>query len=115
EDPGECDLGRRRAFALRDALEELDEDAVGSARIRGESGNRVAEIGALERGRLVDGAREEALPERAERHEADAELLERRQDRLLRLAPPERIFALQGGDGLNGVCAPDRLHARLRE
>ena len=64
---------------------------------------------------LVDLPGQEALAERAERHEADPELLERRQDRVLGLAPPERVLALQRGDGLDGVRAADRLHARLGE
>jgi hypothetical protein len=38
---------------------------------------------------LVDRAGEEALAEWAEGDEADAELLERRQDRRFWLAPPE--------------------------
>jgi hypothetical protein len=56
-------------------------------------------------------SRVEALAERAEGDEADAELLERRQDLLLGLSPPQRIFALEGSDRLNGMGAPDRLHA----
>ena len=64
---------------------------------------------------VVDRAGQEALAERAERHEADPELLERRQDRLLGLAPPQRVLALQRGDGLDGVGAADRLYAGLGE
>ena len=61
----------------------------------------------------VDLAGEEAPAERAERHEADAELLERRQHLRFRLAPPERVLALQRGYRLRGVSAADRLHAGL--
>ena len=56
---------------------------------------------------------EEAFAQRAEGNEPDAELLERRQELLLRLAPPQRVFALHRGDRLDRVCAADRLHARL--
>ena len=80
-----------------------------------EARDGVAEVGAVEGRGLVDLPGEEALAERAERHEADPELLERRQDLLLGLAPPERVLALQGGDRLDGVGAADRLHARLGE
>ena len=80
-----------------------------------EAGDRAAEVGAVEGRGLVDLPREEALAERAERHEADPELLEGRQDLLLRLAPPERVLALQGRDRLDGVGAADRLHACLGE
>ena len=64
---------------------------------------------------LVDRPGQEALAERAEGNEADPELLERRQDLLLGLAPPQRILALERGDRLDGMGAADRLHARLRE
>src|SRR5439155_12918986 len=50
---------------------------------------------------------EEALSERTERNEADSKLLERRQHFLLGLAVPERVFALHGGNRLNGVRATD--------
>jgi hypothetical protein len=54
----------------------------------GEAWDGVAEVAALELRVLVDRAREEALAERAERNEADAELGERGEDLLLGLAPP---------------------------
>jgi hypothetical protein len=40
---------------------------------------------------------------------------QRRQDLFLGLAPPQRVLALQRRDGLDRVCAPDRLHTGLRE
>src|SRR5688572_13313097 len=73
-----------------------------------------AEVAAVERRGLVNAPREEAAAERAEGYEADAELLEGRQDRRLRLAPPERVLALQRGDRMDGMGAPDRPRARLR-
>jgi hypothetical protein len=62
---------------------------------------------------LVDLAGQEALAERAEGHEADAELLQQRQDLLLGLAPPQGVLALQGRDRLHGVRAADAVGARL--
>jgi hypothetical protein len=75
----------------------------------------VAEVAALELGVLVDGAGEEALAERAERHEPDPELLEQREDRLLGFAPPQRVLALQRGHRLDSVRTTDRLGAGLGE
>ena len=76
-------------------------------------GHDVAEVGAVERRVLVDLAGEEALAQRAEGDEADAEFFERRQDLLLGLPPPQRVFALQRRDRLDRVGAADRLHAGL--
>src|SRR5205807_4993733 len=75
----------------------------------------VAEVAALELGALVDPSREEALAERAEGNEADAELLEQRQDLVLGLAPPERVFALQRRDRLDRVRTTDRPHTGFGE
>src|SRR5204863_4311645 len=89
EQPGERDLRGRRVLPLSDALEEVDERAVRRPRAGvGEARHGVAKVAALELGALVDRAGEEPLAERAERDEADAELLERGQDRALRFAPP---------------------------
>ena len=56
---------------------------------------------------------EEAPPERTERDEADPELLEGGQDRLLGLAPEQGVLALQRRDGLYGVGAPDGADSGL--
>ena len=65
---------------------------------------------------LVDLAREEALAQRAERDEADARAPRRPAGRrLLGVARPQRVFALDRRDRLHGVGAADRLRARLRE
>ena len=74
-----------------------------------------AEVGAVEGRVLVDLAREEALAQRAVRDEADAEFLQGRDDLRLGLPPPQRVFALEGRDRLDGVGATNRLHARLGE
>ena len=54
---------------------------------------------------VVDRAGEEPLAQRAERHEADTELLECRQHLGLRPAGPQRVLALDGGHRLHGVRA----------
>src|SRR5918994_1790793 len=109
--PGDRDLGTRHPLLGRDLAEHLDQGLVRLPGLRREARNDVAEVGTVERRVLVDRARQEALAERAEGDEADTELLESRQDLLLGLSPPQRIFALEGSDRLHRVCAPDRLHA----
>lgn len=47
--------------------------------------------------------REEALPQRAERHEADTELLARR-EHVRFVAPPEQVFALHRCDLVENEC-----------
>src|SRR5215203_1864999 len=113
--PGDRDLGTRHLLLGCDFAEHLDQGLVRLSSLRREARNDVAEVGAVERGVLVDRAREEALTQRAEGDEADAELLERRQNLLLGLSPPQRIFALEGGDRLNGMSTPDGLHACFRK
>ena len=70
-------------FSPAIAAEQIDQRLIrlaGSGVKRG----RAAEVGAVERRVLVDLAGEEALAQRAEGDEADAEFLERRQHFLLR-------------------------------
>jgi hypothetical protein len=100
-------------FPCGDLGQQIDQRLIRLPVLRREARDRVAEVGAVERGRLVDLPREEPLAERAEGHEADPELLEGRKDLRLRLSPPQRIFALERGDRLDGVCATDGLYARL--
>src|SRR5439155_14456690 len=87
EQPGDRDLSRRRLLASGDLAEELDQSLVCLPGLRCEAGNDVAEIAAVERRVLRDRAGEEALAERAERDEADPELLEGRQYLLLGTSP----------------------------
>src|SRR2546422_7868999 len=77
--------------------------------------NDVAKVGTVERGVFVDLSREEAFTKRTKWNEADAEFLERRQHFLFRLSPPQRIFALERRDWLDGVRATDRLHSCFRK
>ena len=113
--PGDRDLRRGRVLALRDAGEQIYQRLVRLPIILLEARDTIAEIGAVERGLLVDFTRKEAFSERAKGHKSDSELFKRRNNLRLRLSPPEGVFALQGSDKLNGVCAPDRLHAGFRQ
>jgi hypothetical protein len=77
--------------------------------------DRVAQVVGGELGLLVDRARQQAPAERTEGDEPDAELLERREDLLLGLAPPERVLRLERRYGLHRLCTADRPYARLRD
>ena len=82
---------------------------VGRQRLGGEAGDRVLRMSSLANVVLsFDGAGEEALAERAEGDEADAELVEGREDFVLSGArPPQRVLALHRGDGVDGVGPAD--------
>ena len=78
EEPGQRDLGRAlRRRARRSSRTQVDERLVRLAGLLGEARDRPPDVALRERGRGVDGTRQEALAERAERDEADAQLLER--------------------------------------
>ena len=105
---------RRRSRPLGDATEEIDEGAVCLTRVGvGETRDGVSEVRALEGRVLVDRAGEEALAERTERDEANTKFLERRKDLLLRLAPPERVLALERRHRLDRVGSTYVLNACL--
>ena len=110
EDPGERHLCGRRVVLVRVAADERDERFVGASVLLGEPGER-CRVGpgvAVTEGRVGgDGSGEETLAERAEGDEADAELGERGDDVCFGFAPPQRVLALEGGDGLDRVGAAD--------
>ena len=60
-----------------------------------------------------DPAGQHPAAERAERHDADAELAARRDDLVLDVAAPQRPLALQRGDRVHGGGATDRVDRRL--
>src|SRR4051794_5959707 len=109
EQPGKRDLCRRRVLARRDLAQHVDQALVGLAVLFREARYDVAEVGLVEAGGLVDRACQEPLAERTEGHEADSKFFQKRQDLLFRLAPPQRIFALQGRHRLDDMGAPDRV------
>src|SRR5690606_13866674 len=70
-----------------------------------------AEIVSAERRAFLDGPGQEAFAQGTEGYEADPEFFQRWQDFRLRLAPPQRVFALQGSHRLHRVSAADGLDA----
>src|SRR5580765_3444745 len=94
QQPGERDLCRARLLQLAYRTQQIHQPLIRLPGLRREARHDVAEIGAVEGRVLVDLSREEALAERTEGDEPDAEFLERRQQFLLRGSPPQRVFAL---------------------
>src|SRR3954451_7970647 len=88
EQPGQSNLRRRGVTGFRKVGHDIDEGMVRLARFRRKAWLLHPEVVAGERGVLINGAREESLAERTERHEADSELLQRRQHLVLWLSPP---------------------------
>src|SRR5438270_4657096 len=115
EQPRQRDLRGRRLLLLGDPPQQIDEDLIRLPVLRREARNDVAEVALVERRLLVDLARQEALPERAEGNQPDTQLRERRHHLLVRLAPPQRVFALQRRARLHRVRAADGLRFRLRK
>ncbi len=89
EDPGQGNLRRSRLLSLPDGGQEINQGLIGLSCLRREARERAPEVRAVELRVLVDRAGEEALAQRAEGHEADAQLLERRQDVALVLSRPQ--------------------------
>ena len=113
--PGERDLSRCRLLPFCDAAEQINQGLIRLESLRREARESAAEVGAVESRVFVDLAREEALAQRAVGHEANAEFLEGRNHFLLRGSRPQRVFALESSERLDGVCATDRLRSRFRK
>ncbi len=113
QQPRERDLARGRALPLGDLTHGRRGPHVGVeiltliARIVAtEVAFRIL-LGAL------DGAREKAAAEWRERHQADPELAQQRDDARLQVALPQRVLALEYRDRMRGVRTANRLLARL--
>ena len=92
--------------------EQVDHGLVVLQRLRCEAGDGAADVVAgIEIGRRGDRAGEEALAERAVRHEADPELLAGGEHFLLGTPPPQRVLALHRRHGLDCVRPADRRAA----
>ena len=98
--PGERDLSGGRFLPFRDPGQQIDHCLIRFPSLRRKARDNVAEVGAVERGVLVDLAGEEAFAQGAERNEPDTEFFESRQQFRFRLAPPQRVFALERSDRL---------------
>ncbi len=64
---------------------------------------------------FADLSSKKSFSQRTEWNEADSELLQRRDHFLFRFSPPQRIFTLERGDGLNCVGATNGLHGSFRK
>src|SRR5271157_1372005 len=109
QQPRERDLSWCRLLPFCDLVKQIDYGLIRFPSLRRKARQRAAEIGAVEFRVFVDLARQEALPKRAIRHETNPEFLECGYHFLLRLPPPQRVFALDRSDRLDGVCTTDRL------
>src|SRR6266568_3213951 len=94
QNPRERDLSRSRILLLRKTADQIYERLVRLAIFFIETWHGVAEVVRVELCFFCDFAREESLPERAERYEADSEFFQCGQDLLIRLSPPQGVFAL---------------------
>src|ERR1017187_2879870 len=75
EQPGECDLSRRRLLPFPDAGEQIDQGLIRLESLRREARQGAAKVGAVEPRIFVDLAREEALAQGAVRDKANSEFL----------------------------------------
>src|SRR5579875_3985855 len=108
EEPGQRDLTRRRSPGRGDLPHPVDKREVVLEGFGTEARDAGAQVVVLvNRGRGADRAGEEAFAQRTVRDEADAEFAAGVEDAFLRAPPPERVLALNRGDGLNGVGPPD--------
>src|SRR5215203_3697356 len=94
DDPGKCDLRRRRVLRLRKTRDQIDQRLIGLAGLRRKARDRVAKIFAVERRAFVDLSGQKSLTERTERDETDSQFFEHREYLLFRFPPPKRILAL---------------------
>ncbi len=115
EDPGQGELGRAAALFVGLGFDPLHELEVPL---------EVLTLEARMKQPLVDGfkllgagnlAGEKAAPERAESHEAHAQLAAGSEHRALRVAAPERVFGLQRSDRMDRMCPPQGGRRDLRE
>ena len=111
QQPCQRDLGRCRLLPLWRCAEQIDQGLVRLERLRRETGERAAEVGAVERRILVHLTREKPFAQGAVGNEPDPEFLEGRYHFLLGRSRPQRIFALESRERLDGVCAADGFYS----
>src|SRR6516225_7568144 len=92
---------------LADSCQQIHKTPVLLDCFRREALDPTTQIKIAESGFLIDLAGEETFAERTVRHETNPEFLDRGNDLGLRFAGPKRVLALQRGDRLHGVGAPD--------
>src|SRR5207248_6460390 len=99
-----------RILTFGDLTKQINQGLVGLASLGRKARNDVAKIRLIERCVLVDLSGEEASSQRTKWNKANAHFLTCRQHFLLRLSPPQRIFALKCSHWLDCVCATQSLH-----
>src|SRR5579872_6554867 len=103
EQPGQRDLGGSGILRRGYRGEQIDESLICLACLRREPRQETTEVVLGKGCRRIELSREEASAERTVWYESDGELLAGRHDLLLRITPPQRVFALQSRHGLHGV------------
>ena len=115
EQPGERELCGAAVLLRGQLLETLDERQV-AVDVLGLKARHVApEVGRAESSRIGDRARQEAAAERAVGDEPDAELGAEVEQRVLRVAGPERVLGLQRRHRVRRMRADDRRGRRLAD
>ena len=103
EQPGQCELRRRRAKLARDRLITVEQFQVGRVGRRLEARHVAAQVLRLERADVAQRAGQVAACERAERDERDAKVATGRQCAHFSIARPQRVLRLQRRDRVDGV------------
>ena len=115
QDPREGQLCGSDALFRRDCFEHVDETEVGGEVVALETWTRSAKVACFD----VVGAGEppgkKAAAQGRVRDEAHAELATRRQNGVLRIARPQRVFALHGCDRMHRVRATNRFGRGLTQ
>src|SRR5687768_7358292 len=120
EQPGECNLGRRRLLARSHALQQFDDGPVRAPGFGREAGKRRSQVVGAKRRHRGDGASQIPDTEGTPRHEADAQLLAGRENFQLRIACPDGVFVLHRRDRLHFMraangCAPRTGQAEMTD
>jgi len=112
--PGERNLRRRRVFLFREPFQPLDNGQVLGQVLGQEAWKRTAVVGTVELGIAVDFSCQEALANGRPWNKADSEFIAGIKDSVrLNVPCPHRVFGLNSGDRLHGMCAADRSYTSL--
>src|SRR5208283_3178801 len=115
QQPRQRDLSRRRLLPFSNRAKQINQGLIRLERLRRKARQRAAEVGAVKLRVFVNFAGEKTLAQRAVGNEADAEFFEGRYYFLLRGSRPQRVFALEGRERLNGMGATNGFHAGFRK
>src|SRR5271165_363268 len=116
EQPGERDLRRCDALARGEAFEEINDFEIRGQCLWREARKILPQIVRIVEFHVLGNlAGQKSLAERPPGDEANPELLAKCELRLLRLAHPQRVVILDGGDWLYGVSLANARDARFRQ